>query len=418
MVLNKIPSFQEVKDWVNANTATSVDGEIGDVVLDYTSAVLTSPTDTTEPPVGDVGDVWFDFSSGLISGPTEDWKFSTNASVDSHPKYHNGNVIFGTHNGVLRSYDTATGSQNWNYDIGSNLLGYIAVGDGIVATGDYNGDLYAVNESDGSLAWSTSGQPFYRVLRKISFYGGKFYVGNYNGGVYVYDATTGNLDDTFRTSVGVDNPLRVEVTEDSIYSADTNKVVFSLDRTTGAVNWEYQRPTYYGRDLLLGGDTVYDTNEQGELKAINATDGTLKYTISNFGQNLSYENGILVGCDQETINAIDTTVSGTPPILWSYTASADNGQTYYRFNDEPEVKNGVVYAGNSNWNFYAIDAYSGELIWKFSTNDDGRKVTSNGDYMYGGTLSGDGSLYAIKSEIGKFHNGPSVSDGAEWVSQK
>jgi hypothetical protein len=39
MVLNKIPTFDEVKNWVNGNTATSVNGKTGDVKVDTSQPI-------------------------------------------------------------------------------------------------------------------------------------------------------------------------------------------------------------------------------------------------------------------------------------------------------------------------------------------------------------------------------------------
>ena len=65
----------------------------------------------------------------------------------------------------------------------------------------------------------------------------------------------------------------------------------------------------------------------------------------------------------------------------------------------PTVADGVVYAGSDDNHVYALDAETGELLWRFETDDVIRSSpTVAGGAVYVG--SNDNHVYALDAETG------------------
>jgi glucose dehydrogenase len=122
--------------------------------------------------------------------------------------------------------------------------------------------------------------------------------------------------------------------------------------------------------------------------------------------------------------------------------------TAWLVKSSPAVENGVVYFGSYSGRFYAVDAVSGKLKWKFQTEGEKRLEGKhlNGSepaaetmpdpfdfylsspVLWGGAVyfgSGDGNVYALDVATGtlkwKFHTGdvvhasPAISDGTLFI---
>ena len=134
-------------------------------------------------------------------------------------------------------------------------------------------------------------------------------------------------------------------------------------------------------------------------------------------------------------------VEQEPTVLWKF----DAGDRVF---SSPAVAGGLVYFGSYDGSFYALDAQSGELAWRFDTTGERRWQAANLDGMtpagevhqdpwdfflsspvfangvvYFGT--GEGMLYALDAETGvqrwafatadTIHSSPAVADGMVYV---
>ena len=122
--------------------------------------------------------------------------------------------------------------------------------------------------------------------------------------------------------------------------------------------------------------------------------------------------------------------------------------TGVRVTSSPAVQDGVVYFGSYNGRFYAVEALTGKLKWKFQTEGERRfegkhlhgsepaaeTVPDPFDFylsspaLWGGAVyfgSGDGNVYALDAATGalkwKFHTGdvvhasPAIADGTLFI---
>lgn len=123
-----------------------------------------------------------------------------------------------------------------------------------------------------------------------------------------------------------------------------------------------------------------------KLFALNATDGTIKWTANLGGYVFSspfYANGMIyVGCMDSKLYAFDT--SGN--LRWT----ANTGMIYTQC---PVVSNGIVYFPDDN-SINAFNANNGSLIWRFS--EGGGNMVLKNNVIYNNSTS----LYAIDAITG------------------
>lgn len=203
---------------------------------------------------------------------------------------------------------------------------------------------------------------------------------------------------------------------------------------------------------------VYIGSNDGNLRAINVADGTLRWSYPA-GQPITSSptvaDGIVfVGCNDQGLHAVriaDGTQAWRYPaggILHSSPIVADGtvfiggrdnqlhavdaatGAGRWRFpggdwfNSSPTVDNGVVYIACRDHNIYAVDAVSGQKRWSYttaSTADSSPTVVDNRVYVG----SDDKNVYALDTASGQMVwsketgggvvSSPTVVDGVVYV---
>jgi outer membrane protein assembly factor BamB len=98
---------------------------------------------------------------------------------------------------------------------------------------------------------------------------------------------------------------------------------------------------------------------------------------------------VYVGSNDGNLYALN---ADTGALLWKYTTDS-----YVR--SSPAVANGVVYIGSTDDNVYALNASTGALLWKYATADSvvSSPAVANGVVYVG---SDDGNLYALNASTG------------------
>ncbi len=147
------------------------------------------------------------------------------------------------------------------------------------------------------------------------------------------------------------------IAADGLLYVATARGLYALDATTGAERWVYPTEMPLGHSPTIANGVAYVGGFDRKLHAINASTG-----------------------------------AG----LWTFTANAG-------FQTNPLVVNGIVYAGNRDGTFYAIHAegaQAGQLAWKFET---GGPVLYSAAYKDGVVFfaSNDSHAYALNAQTGQ-----------------
>jgi outer membrane protein assembly factor BamB len=166
--------------------------------------------------------------------------------------------------------------------------------------------------------------------------------------------------------------------EGAVYFGSDDNNVYAVDAATGRQNWKFSANGPVPSTPAVAAGTVYFASYDGKFYAVDAQTGKLKWKFATGGERRFEAKGI----------------HGMQP---KNQTIADPWDVYL---SSPVVAQGAVYFGSGDGNFYALDAASGELRWKFATGD----VVHASPAFDSGTLyfgSWDTYLYAVDAASGK-----------------
>ena len=155
-------------------------------------------------------------------------------------------------------------------------------------------------------------------------------------------------------------------------AANPQRTSWNLEEVRGNLNVDWYRPIEpyipYKIQPIAANGKIYVSTARG-LYTFNASDGELLWvyptelplghspTIANVnGRSIAF-----VGGYDRIIHAIDANSGKKISTYTPFEAAAG-------FETNPLVVNNTIYAGNRDGNFYAFDAVSGNLKWKYKTN--------------------------------------------------
>lgn len=169
--------------------------------------------------------------------------------------------------------------------------------------------------------------------------------------------------------------------------------------TVGSLNlkWQIQIASGGYSTVVVANGVLYTSvngRSTGSLLALNASTNATIWTIA--GQNQSAftspavaQGVVYAGSTDHNVYALD---AKTGTVIWSYAT----GDIVY---STPTVANGIVYIGSNDNKVYALNASTGVLIWKYAT---GNRVlyfpaVGNG-IVY--VSSNDSKVYALDANTG------------------
>ncbi len=171
-----------------------------------------------------------------------------------------------------------------------------------------------------------------------------------------------------------------------LYFGGDDGNVYAVEAETGRQIWKHATNGPVPSTPTVSEGTVYVTSYDGKLYALNSKTGAVKWKFATAGERRFEAKGL----------------HGLLP------ANQTIADPYDVFLSSPVVAQGAVYFGSGDSNFYAVDAGTGELRWKFKTNDvvHSSPAFADGVLFFG---SWDSYFYAVDAATGKekwrFHGG-------------
>ncbi len=235
--------------------------------------------------------------------------------------YDNGKIFVLNHDGVLRSFDAATGAAGWSKSIPgqSSFTAAPNAVQGIVYVGGagVGGTLYAVNESNGNVLWSNS---------------------------------VANGDESSPT-----------VSADSVFVSYPCQV-YRFNKYTGTSLWHYNGSCSGGggKTSVYSNGSLYvrDTSANPIGSIFNGTTGSITGTFGStsmipmpaFNATAGF---FMNGATLQSLNPASLSVN------WSFTGDG-------LLTSAPIAVGDAVIAGSSSGNVYALDAATGSQLWSSS----------------------------------------------------
>ncbi|HWX87575.1 MAG TPA: PQQ-binding-like beta-propeller repeat protein, partial [Solirubrobacteraceae bacterium] len=192
------------------------------------------------------------------------WARDLPSRAESSPLLDKGKLFFGSQNGIVYALNAHTGNPLWTYHAAGAVKASPSLSGGVLYFGDYSGELQAVGEEHGHLLWrSGSGGA---LLGSGTFYStpavmyGRVFLGNTDGRVYAYDASSGKLDWAVQTgayvyaSPAVTNAPGLGPT---VYVGSYDGTFYALNARSGHIDWQYHTSGKISGSGTIVGNIVY-----------------------------------------------------------------------------------------------------------------------------------------------------------------
>jgi len=251
-----------------------------------------------------------------------------NRLICSSPTVADGMVFIGSDGNGIMAFGQDTGALVWSYSQGLRICSTPAVADGMVFATSFSGNnkVYALKESTGELVWSQSGGYDGAFFSSSAVSGGKVFVGLvsadtpagailalnendgtivwsyqmgqvfsspavgyskvfvgcYDGKVYAFDESNGNLAWTYITgdSIEMSSPA---VADGKVFIGSDDHNVYALDATTGTKIWNYTTGSWVDSSPAVADGAVYVGSLDGRFYAFGYPVAYLgQYTITAY----------------------------------------------------------------------------------------------------------------------------------------
>lgn len=301
------------------------------------------------------------------------WSYQTESKgqlLFSSPAVDGQMAVFTTDRGWVVAVNVQTGEERWSIRLGSTNRSSPTIHDGTVyLSGGGDQHIYALDLNTGRTIWSTDiGQP--AIYESPVVRDGKVYVASgieENASIHALHAETGDL--IWTTELGASSFSGPAAGDEHLYVGTyDNQTLRAIQPEDGSVVWEYQpeenegfssHPVYHNGIVYIL-STNFNT-ETGTLHAVQASDGKRLWKTAGIGDSQAaspviYGDMIIAGsASQPLLRAFDL-VTGEE--RWSSQAVGTV------LNNGAVSSNGILFIANTNGSFFAVDVYSGDVLYE------------------------------------------------------
>jgi outer membrane protein assembly factor BamB len=192
------------------------------------------------------------------------WSRDLSSPSESSPLIDHGMLFFGSQSGIVYALNAQDGSVLWTYQAPGAVKASPTAKGGVLYFGDYSGHVQAISEQTGHRLWMSGSEG--ALLGSGTFYStaaavyGRIFLGNTDGRIYAYDASTGRLDWAVQTgayvyaSPAVTNAPGLGPT---IYVGSYDGTFYALNARSGQIAWTYYAGGRISGSATIIGRTVY-----------------------------------------------------------------------------------------------------------------------------------------------------------------
>lgn len=303
------------------------------------------------------------------------WHFETDMRVSDQLAVAGGMVYVGSFDGQVYALDAASGKEAWRYDTGTRAYSP-AVTDGIVYVVSGDDYVYALDGASGELIWRVNPGPSDSapVVADSVLYVGD--TGRGVPGIYALDASSGEL---LWSNAATDDASSPQPPTDvgAGRGAASKLAVIVLDRTYSAESVVPASERFVSEDehalyiyLTVVDDVVFLAGKFDGVHAFNANGGEKlwHFPVRQFGYLAGVDSPpvvvggtVYVGAynrnyNNRAVGSVHALDAASGEQLWKYETAG--GIVY-----SPDVEDDALYISTYDGHVYALDAASGELFW-------------------------------------------------------
>lgn len=334
------------------------------------------------------------------------WKFKTvERGVNTVPVVQGSVAYFGGDDGRMYAVDAETGLEKWNRRLDTMNTSAPAIAGDTVYVGAWE-ELYALRSDTGEVRWhfkegqgsddgyyvdpvvdggtvyfgvrhnfyaldSQNGQERWKLTLSgvaasvPAVYEETVYIGTYSADgrddTYLYALDSHNGQERWKHKVS-GNGIRgaVAIADGVVYVGTTSDGLLALDAENGQEKWRYEPSSGITTGPAVAYGLVYVT-DRGKLLAVDAQTGKEKWKQE--GGGTLYSDPVLAdGVVYYTTTGVapESTVADVKPVGNLYAVDAQSGQELWKFSvtgitsKAPAVSDGTVYFGSEEDYFYAV----------------------------------------------------------------
>jgi outer membrane protein assembly factor BamB len=337
-----------------------------------------------------------------------------------------------SHTGVAEETVEPPLNLLWKYKTGGSIYSSPVVSDGVVYIASDDSFVYALDAVSGSLNWKfeTDGS----IYSSPAVTGGLVFISSADTYLYALNASTGSLKWKYKLYTGQsvyfkrtlpnmkwksrgDSKFGSLAVSDGILYIAGDEYIYALDADTGSLKWRYNSVYLARSSPAVSGEMVFIGGNWGiPVEALDASTGILKWQsdIDEVDSSPVVSGRVVYICSWDTyLYALN---ANTGNVIWKF--KTNNSLPY----SSPAVSGEVVYLNALDGYVYALDANTGSLKWKFKTGgfDSISSPAVSGNAVF--TVV-DKYLYAIDARTGnlkwKYETGntvgPAISEGMVYV---
>ncbi|WP_106830539.1 outer membrane protein assembly factor BamB family protein [Parabacteroides pacaensis] len=297
----------------------------------------------------------------------EKWMVQTGVGIYASPVVYKNKVYVGDGIGKMSCYDLQDGTKKWTFQSGNRIIGTAAVAKGIVVFGSADKYIYGLNAENGTLLWKVeASEP---VLGAVTIDKNIAYIGASDHTLRVINIRNGEVCWTYQGVKGYIE-TRPLVTKDKIIFGAWDNTLYALNKKDGDLLWKWTgdltRMHFSPAAVwpVAVDKKVFIVDPQRAMTAIHMENGE---TIWRTYQAKVRET-IGLSRDKRRVYAktmMDSVVcfvtQGEKPVeLWR----SNVGFGYEFAPSMIEEKENVVFGSTKNGLIFALDAYSGQVLWK------------------------------------------------------
>jgi len=320
-------------------------------------------------------------------------------------------LFIGSCSGNFYAINKTTGQVQWSYDIrqdgkqqsfhGDPLVtnDLILIGSDKSCDPEGVGHVYAFERETGKVRWkhrSTS------VPTDILQLNSNVYFGSFQDNWSSVDLRTGSLNWAFSTGAPPNKdchmPKAPVTFENSLLIVGLDRVIYSLDSSSGRINWKRKLASAPSTALGLKENHIYVGTDDQRIYCLNAKTGAViselaleakpvgRLAFANdslfmFLENVSERVGYLISVDSKLTT-----------LRWKQRSSPEWAS------ERPHLWKESVVVGNCRGGMAAFRATDGEPQWNLSLKGCIRSIGSSGSMLFAGVQEGTIYAYELTSQ--------------------
>lgn len=295
------------------------------------------------------------------------WLTKIGRTIYSSPILWQDYLYVGDDSGFLTCLSMDNGSKVWEFQTKNRIVGTPAVNNGIIVVGSADKNIYGINALTGECIWVYPTKE--AVLGAVAIENDIAYVGGSDNTMRAIDIKTGKLVWEYSQIRGYIETKPLINENKLIFGAwDTN--LYALDKNNGSLLWSWNNDS---KGMHFSPAVVWPVAANGKvffsapdrfLTALDVETGKVVWRTNESMVRetigLSKDNKRVYSKTMRDSVVCYSALADKPEKLWS----TNVGYGYDHAPTMPVEKDNVVYGSTKNGLIFALDAMSGNILWK------------------------------------------------------